>query len=177
MFIGTISALLHGSSIPLVVYLYGTVLQLYFDHFTTSTLFSLTASPRNTSCTTTFPAKPGTAVQDVVSFLTNSTFNCNYNVSESHITFADVISKCYSDTTSCLSNADFIADINVFMVAVIALAVGTFLVSTLAISLFQITSERQVYKIRLHLYKSILRQDIQWFDANLPGSIASILTV
>ena len=55
-------------------------------------------------------------------------------------------------------------------------AVGVLIASFFQISLIQIASERQVCKIRVLFYRSVLRQDIGWFDTTAGGELASRLT-
>ena len=52
---------------------------------------------------------------------------------------------------------------------------GVFIAAYIQISLMQTACERQVQKMRLLYYRSVLRQDIGWFDVNPSGEVSSRL--
>ena len=53
--------------------------------------------------------------------------------------------------------------------------VGVFIVAYFQISFMQAACERQVQKMRLLYYRSVLRQEIGWFDLNPSGEVSSRL--
>ena len=55
------------------------------------------------------------------------------------------------------------------------ITVGVFIAAYFQISLIQTACERQVQKMRLLYYQSVLRQDIGWFDVNPSGEVSSRL--
>ena len=55
------------------------------------------------------------------------------------------------------------------------IAAAVLIISYFQISFIQIACERQVKKIRLLFYKSVLRQNIGWFDTTASGELASRL--
>lgn len=82
--------------------------------------------------------------------------------------------RCYSDETFLfgLGGVDGILWI-MYLFAIIAVVV--FILALIQVSLIQLACERQIHKIRLRYYKSVLRQDISWFDLNSTGELASVL--
>ena len=55
------------------------------------------------------------------------------------------------------------------------ITVATFITAFFQISTMQLACERQVHKIRLAYYRSVLHQDIGWFDLNPSGELTSRL--
>lgn len=76
----------------------------------------------------------------------------------------------------CLSNERFLAVINELMIYFGIIAAAVFIFGTVQVLTYQISSERQVHKMRLAYYKAILRQNIAWYDENASGAIASHLS-
>ena len=76
----------------------------------------------------------------------------------------------------CLTNDGLLAAINQLMIYFGIIAAGVFVFGTIQVLAYQISSERQVYKMRLAYYRAILRQNIAWFDENASGAIASRLS-
>ena len=88
-----------------------------------------------------------------------------------------IVAKAYNAIINpALSSDEKISDINHYM----ATSVGIFAAATLAgfsrHSIFAIVGERLVARLRLALYRSILSQDISFFDANKSGELVSRLT-
>lgn len=87
----------------------------------------------------------------------------------------------YSSEARCLTAEVFIHgerigdgilwQIYIFLMIVVAV----FIVGYFQVTLMQLACERQVQKIRILFYKSILKQNIGWFDTNPGGELASRL--
>ena len=86
-----------------------------------------------------------------------------------------IVTFFFGDESSCTTNDEFISSINIYCYYFIGLAVAAILVGYYIEAVFQVTAERQIYKIRLAYYKSVLKQDIAWFDVNASGEVASRL--
>ena len=76
----------------------------------------------------------------------------------------------------CLTNDAFIASINMLILYFGIITIGVFVCGTLAGLSYQVSSERQVYKMRLAYYRAVMRQNIAWFDENPSGAITSRLS-
>ena len=93
----------------------------------------------------------------------------------------DDLFREFSEPARCLSNDDFLygqggvdgALWQIYLFIIIAVAV--FICGYFQISLIQLACERQVHKIRQRYYKSVLHQDVGWFDLNPSGELASRL--
>lgn len=77
--------------------------------------------------------------------------------------------------SSCTTDDEFINSINIYCYYFIGIAVAAILIGYYIEAVFQVTAERQIYKIRLAYYKSVMKQDIAWFDVNASGEVASRL--
>ena len=82
----------------------------------------------------------------------------------------------FSDDVECLLESNFLSAIDRDILTFVYFGIAVFLVAMSHISFFQMTAERQVYKIRLAYYRAILRQDIAWFDVNPSGELANRLS-
>ena len=87
----------------------------------------------------------------------------------------------FSTQARCLSNDDFLygeggVDGILWQIYLfIIIAVAVFICGYFQISLIQLACERQVHKMRKLYYKSVLYQDVGWFDLNPSGELASRL--
>lgn len=55
------------------------------------------------------------------------------------------------------------------------IGVSTTILSYFQVSFWTMPAERQTMRLRKRLFKSILRQDISWFDENKSGELSSRL--
>ena len=67
-------------------------------------------------------------------------------------------------------------DISQFSLYYVYLAIGNVVVSYAEMACWSLTAARQTKQIRLQFFKSILKQDIGWFDCNDPGELNTRLT-
>ena len=87
----------------------------------------------------------------------------------------------YTSETLCLPSDVFYYGTNTgsgvlwLVYYILMLCGGVFLAGFLQLGLFQAATERQVHRIRLKFYSSILRQDISWFDGTSSGELTSKL--
>lgn len=58
----------------------------------------------------------------------------------------------------------------------IGIAFANLLFAWMAMGLWGLTAERQVYKMRLAMFRSIIHQEIGWFDTHTSGELNSRLT-
>ena len=108
----------------------------------------------------------------------SETFNVVLNVTEINCTrldLAPVLTEFFGSVPVCLDESSFIAEINMIAIYFVISASAMFFFGYIQISTFQVSSERQVFKMRLAYYSSVLRQDIGWFDVNPSGGVSSRL--
>ena len=88
-------------------------------------------------------------------------------------TLTPVIESCFPGQASCTSDENFLRQIDIAVFVSLGLSVASLFFAAGAIALFQLADERQVKKIRLAFFKSILQQEVGWFDAHSGGELAS----
>ena len=87
----------------------------------------------------------------------------------------------FVEYTQCINNnctdppdlEDSMTDVAVWYIGV---AAAYLLTAWMAMGLWGLSAERQVHKMRLAMFKNIIRQDIGWFDTHASGELASRLT-
>ena len=152
MLLGTIAAIAHGASFPLLWLFLGSFVDVFAAQQVTQVIVS--------NVTSTFP---------------NVTIDCN-TMLPGNVTVTNIIQQTISDRVSCLLGDGFIAEVNNITYAFIGIGLAALLVAYFQISFFQTAAERQVYKIRLEYYRAVLRQNIAWFDENPTGELATRLS-
>ena len=174
MFLGSIAAMIQGISIPMLVFCYGEVLAIFANQFTTSTLYAAVLDI-SANCSEAFPMSNMT-VEDAVSALNNGSqlLDCDYFIAPTD-TYSDIVQECYGGLIRCLDDANFFAELNNFVYIILCIAFSALVSSGLGILFFQTTAEKIVLKMRLNLYRSILKQEIGWFNFIRSGELASIL--
>ena len=177
MLIGTLLSIAHGSAFPLVTFILGEITdafvnraasQAFADPTNSTALFcavSTVANLSNMSYTDSMDA--------ILSNISNGTVDCSADAFG--VTLEDVLHACFSSNGRCLTNDDFLDIVNVLIYGFVAISFGSLIAGFFQISFFQVACERQVKKIRLTYYRSVLRQNIGWFDANPSGELASRL--
>lgn len=82
-------------------------------------------------------------------------------------------SSCTNSGNNCTNIEN---EIKPFVYYYIGIAVGTTVTIALNMVMWGLTAERQVHTIRKAFFKSILRQDMAWFDLNDSGELNSRLS-
>ena len=177
MVVGTISAIAHGAAFPLVTFILGEVTDAFVNYAATQTY----AEPNNATimCATSAVVDLANVTFNdarvaVSSNLTTGTADCNADAFG--VSLEDILQTCFSNNGQCLSNDEFFDTINKLVYGFVGIAVGALIAGFAQISFFQLACERQVKRIRLHYYRSVLRQNIGWFDANPTGELSSRLS-
>ena len=71
---------------------------------------------------------------------------------------------------------DLEGEMTKFALYYVYLAVGNLILAYGQMALWSLTATRQVRKMRLAFFRSVLKQDIGWFDTTDPGELNSRLT-
>ena len=71
---------------------------------------------------------------------------------------------------------DLEGEMTKFALYYVYLAIGNLVLAYGQMALWSLTATRQVKNIRLAFFRSILKQDIGWFDTTDPGELNSRLT-
>ena len=177
MFLGSVLAICHGVALPLLMLVFGDLTNAFINR-DISQLFANIFSNGTIDCSFTFPPiSNGLTIAEFVMVTTNMTIesDCKYMFTPNS-TINDYLVNCVQTQSRCLTNDDFISDINIQVYYFLGIAAAVFIAAYFQISLFQTACERQVQKIRLYFYRAILRQEIGWFDANPSGELSSRLS-
>ena len=148
MFIGVIAAILHGVSLPLLMVVFGQTADIFANEYITREVARSfeNVSVDNVNCTALNTMCSTTDVETCGFFAANSL---------------------------CTTDDELIDEINRLVIFYCALGVVAFVCGWLHVSLFQYACERQLQIIRKKFFRSILRQDISWFDVNSVGELNS----
>ena len=143
MLIGSLGAIAHGTALPLLIFFFGDFTNLLVNH-------AATAIHEDYAC----------ATFENVSYCTISSPNCTF-----------IESQFINTSFYCLLDDQFLSEVNKLIFIYTGFGVSVIIATYFQISLFQMAAERQVHKIRMLFYRSILRQEIGWFDVNLSGEL------
>jgi ABC-type multidrug transport system fused ATPase/permease subunit len=163
MAIGTITGILHGVSLPVLMLLFGELINFYIYQEQTSSVancLNISASSCNEI------------------FFSNTSFilPCGFNSTLFNGATLDLsVEAIFGRNAQCLTDEDFTSEVSLYCIYLTFVGIGVFLLAYIEISFFQMACERQVKKIRLYFYQSVLRQNIGWFDSNPSGELASRL--
>ena len=91
-------------------------------------------------------------------------------------TIGEIVRTRFGDRYSCVDAALLQHNINILILPFMAVLVLALILGSLQVLFFQLASDRQVRRIKLLYYQSILRQDMEWFDSHPPGEICSYLS-
>ena len=177
---GTIFAILHGAGFPIAMLIFGQLTDAFIDQAITAAL----VDPDNINSTASFlalsyPSLSDVNVESLLSVnITTGSVDCDaqFNYENISLTLDEIITVYYGNGRECLGIQAFTDIIQVQCFIFIGIAVGTMLVSFFQSLFFQLVAERQVHLIRQNFYRSILRQNIGWFDANPSGELSSRLS-
>ena len=183
MIFGTLAAILNGILIPIRMLLYGQLFDVFVNQiFSFGNVFLLADGVVN--CTAVFPITYYNLTVFQIAEILNQNLpadqqietECHTLVTENS-TYTTVIRGCDGgrSTLQCITNDQFISEMNTIIFYFIAIGGGTLLFTYIQIWFFQTASERQVHKIRLSFYRSILKQEIGWFDSVPTGEISNSL--
>lgn len=164
MFLGTLTAIGHGISLPLLMLVFGELIDFFIYQEQSASLAACLNVSR--SCGNVFQS--------------NTTFQlpCKDDFNSSGfvgLSLSESVRAVFGDSARCLTDDEFTDQVVIYCVYFVIIAVVVFVFAYIQISFFQMACERQVRKIRLEFYRAILKQNIGWFDSNPSGELASRL--
>ena len=150
MFLGLIAAILHGTSLPLVMVVFGDTADVFSNEYISREIARAigNVSVDNFNCT---------ELNDICS--TTAKEQCGF----------------FADNSLCATGDDLIKEVNTLVIYYCALGIMAIVCGWLHVSLFQYACERQLQVIRKRFFRSVLRQEISWFDVNSVGELNSRL--
>ena len=150
MFIGLITAIIHGTSLPFVTIVFGNTVDVFSNEYISR---EIARAINNVS------------VDD---------FNCTQlNI----ICNTTAREQCgfFVDNSLCATEDDLIKEVNILVIYFCSLGIMAMVYGWLHVSFFQYACERQLHVIRRRYFHSVLKQEIGWFDMNSVGELNSRL--
>ena len=86
-------------------------------------------------------------------------------------TIGDLVRSATVPTATCYTNETFIEYINGLIFGLLAVILVAAALGAVQMLLFHLTSERQMRKMRLFYFRSILRQERKWHDLHTQGEL------
>ncbi|XP_052792183.1 ATP-dependent translocase ABCB1-like isoform X2 [Mya arenaria] len=163
MIIGTICALAHGTAFPLMIIVFGEMIDLFVN----SGLFS------------------GVVQQlDDLGILANLTYTQaqvieDPDLLQSHLTYIETTDVNNTINMQVIQDAidnDLLEVMRKFALYYIGIGCGVIVLGYCQVMFWMVASERQTHRIRTSFYSNILRQNIGWFDTNESAELNSRLT-
>lgn len=177
MLLGTVAAMLHGAAFPVAMNVFGDIANAFVQYDISrgiANTFTVGCPSLGSSILiTNFSGIVGgdDYVCDTQHMFVDQITNaeCNFTVASVQV----VLFGNRADLSPCFDNGSFIDEINFQVYIFIGIAAAALLVATFQVWFYQTAAERQLHRIRLSFYRSMLRQDMAWFDANPAGELAS----
>ena len=169
---GAVTSVVFGAALPIHIYLYGQVINQFVFYQQADTIYypivQSLADTLNRSC------------EYVRDLARNGTIDLTLNVINSSNSSESFICQQTSVSSNalrgvCDADITLIEEINNFTIIYIGLGFGVLVALLFSIMLLNITAYRQTQKIRKAFYKSILRQDIEWFDITKTAQLSAHL--
>ena len=188
--VGTVMALAAGAALPVHIYLFGRVINQFVYYSTAidvrndgildslDTLNSDSCGNQNFSCGT------------FINLVRNNSLDAFVNVScpDENITKPERATEVHfcgnvsgSDVFGnvldfvCDPKDTFLDEITMFAYIYVSLATGVLFSMFLAFFLWNVSGYRQARRMRLAFYRSILKQDIGWFDVTEAAQLSTRL--
>ena len=158
--VGILMAIASGLALPGHMLLFGRVINqfVYFDAIANNNV-SLGFLPANQSCEATI-----SFIQSNPQLLANQSQGSMSHFCANSSSGVDLIIGILGYV--CDPGGTLLSEIGLFSILYVALATGVFIVTFLATVVWNVSAYRQSRKMRLAFFRSILRQDIGWFDVN-----------
>ena len=173
MFLGTIAAILLGSSLPIAMNVFGDITNAFVQYDASRTIATSPEILCPTSLIITITNFSSIVGGDEFTCGTMFTFTDPPSSTTCNFTIDTIQTAIFGSSSTCLDNRSFIDEINFQVYIFIGIALAAWLVGSIQMWFYQSAAEHQLHKIRLRLYGSMLKQDIAWFDANPTGKLAS----
>lgn len=168
--LGAVMAIAVGMGLPGHILLLGDIVNIFVYH-SIATGISL---PDNVTCTLEFLQQNPQILTQVAGPNTSNfgPYFCNSNSTDgqsSQLIFGNVLSYI------CDPGATVQEQIYIYSVYYIVLAVAVIITVFLATMLWNVSAYRQTRRIRQAFYRSVLRQEIGWFDVIDAAELSTML--
>jgi ABC-type multidrug transport system fused ATPase/permease subunit len=158
--VGTLMAILAGCGLPGHMLLFGDVIDRFISHDLADNLTSQFNITSNISL----------SVLEELSMGNNgSGYFCNFTEDSSSSNILKFILSPDRDQQLQM-------EVGLYSIYYLGLATALFLVSFISVLFWNISAYRQTRRMRLAFFKSIMRQDIGWFDVNPSAELSTRLS-
>ena len=144
---GILLAVINGLMVPTVMVIFGMALQHFGDHYNTYRYFDC-INDENSNC----------SLVQYCSTASNQT-DC-----------------CIDDSIECITSHTLLNKLDIITVLCIPIAMVALASSWIHASIFHYVGNNQMLRIRRTLFRSLISQDIKWFDVNESKEITSRMT-
>ncbi|XP_060595692.1 ATP-dependent translocase ABCB1-like [Ruditapes philippinarum] len=168
MILGTLSAMVHGSAFPIMIIVFGEMIDLFVKSGEFGEVAKLLESMgilANLSSTYNVTLTYKGIIEDPT-LLSNYETDIK-NLSNGLVDFAAVREAVQNDLLEVMQE---------FAIYFIVIGGVVFLVGYGQVMFWMIASERQTHRIRKSFYNNVMRQNIGWFDTHESGELNSRIT-
>lgn len=160
MVIGMLAAIGHGSAFPLMIIVFGRMIDLFVDSGTQERIFDFLETQ---------------GFLDAVN-LTKADVTANPSLLDPYsANVTSLLAESEADVAKALTNA-LLSTMQTYAIYFIGIGVGVLILGYGQVTCWMIASERQTHRIRKQCYSNILRQDVGWFDVQESGELNSRIT-
>ena len=153
---GVVMAIIAGVALPGHMLLFGRVIN-QFVYYSSAANITLGSSPTNQSC----EASVSSIINDR-QLLINISQGASSHFCSASSSGVDVIVGILGYV--CDPPGTLFREVGLYSIYYVALATGVLIVTFLATVAWNVSAYRQSRRIRMAFFRSILRQDIGWFD-------------
>lgn len=148
MLIGLLLAALHATAMPALMFVFGIAVDHFANHYHTGNYFNC---------------------------LQEDVYNCNHNII--YCSNADNQTNCcIHDQFECVSNTTLLHKLDLITLYCVIITIVVFCSGWTHATIFHFIGDRQMIEIRRRLFRSIILQDIGWFDVVETSEITSKMT-
>ncbi|XP_023932082.1 multidrug resistance protein 1A isoform X3 [Lingula anatina] len=153
MSIGSLAAIIHGLALPLMIVVFGDMIDSFVGD--------------GSVVTRALQACADNAAANNITTQSSVTYNEEYFRKN-----PQVLEGCCQliNATGCTSS-NILDQMTTFALYYVGIGVGVMVFSYLEYSMWTWSSERQAHTIRLAFFRSVLHQEIGWFDTHEPGEL------
>ena len=183
LWLGTLASIVHGAALPVSMYFFGTLTNIFVNHFTSKTLanFEFRYDPVDLLDSQCFVfIDLDIFFSGFINFtnFTGGVVNCSddFVLLPPSLSFNRALQCGVTRLASCLDDDDFIPLVDYYVIAFAIIAGVVLLVGTVQGFSFQVTSDRQIRRIKERFFHALLYQEAQWFDTKSSGELTSRLS-
>lgn len=183
MVLAAIFAILHGTVLPLAMFVFGLLTNAFVNQYSSVQLANLevTFDPIDYIEQGRFTNVDASIIlKGFINFtnITGGVVNCSesYELLPFNQSFNDILKVGITQLATCLDNPTFLRLVTQYTSIFVAMAVAMWLFGAAHVTLFRVAGGRQATRLRSFLFSSVVWQELGWFDGTPPGQLTSRLT-